>query len=147
MNRRSFWQGAILATIAFPLPTLAAAPLRASMFKSPQCGCCEDYATYLRDDGFEVTVTPANDLAAISRNAGVPDALQSCHTMFIDEYVVVGHVPANVIRRMLSERPAIAGITLPGMPEGSPGMPGRKNGPFTIYAVAKNAPPALYAIE
>ena len=68
--------------------------------------------------------------------------------MFVDNYVVDGHVPVNVIRRLLSERPAIAGITLPGMPAGSPGMTGSKTGPFTIYAVTKDgAPPKVYAVE
>ena len=68
--------------------------------------------------------------------------------MFVDGYVVDGHVPINVIHKLLGERPANAGITLPGMPEGSPGMTGRKSSPFTIYAVTKDsAPPKVYAIE
>src|SRR5260221_429015 len=86
------------------------------------------------------------DLVEISQKAGVPEQLQGCHTMFVSGYVVDGHVPVNVIRKLLSERPAIAGITLPGMPEGSPGMTGTKHGPFTIYAVSKDgAPPKVYA--
>jgi hypothetical protein len=71
--------------------------------------------------------------------------LQGCHTMFVEGYVVDGHVPVDVIRKLLTERPRIAGITLPGMPEGSPGMTGRKNAAFVIYAVSKDAPPAVYA--
>jgi hypothetical protein len=68
--------------------------------------------------------------------------------MFVDGYVVDGHVPVKVIRKLLSERPAIAGITLPGMPEGSPGMSGSKRETFTIYAVTKDgAPPKVYATE
>ncbi len=78
----------------------------------------------------------------------MPEKLQGCHTMLVDGYVVDGHVPVNVIRKMLSERPAIAGITLPGMPAGSPGMTGYKIGTFTIYAVTKDgAPPKVYASE
>ena len=147
MNRRTFCQGAILATIALPLPAVAA-PIRASLYKIPQCSCCDDYAAYLRKNGFEVDVKPTNDLAEISRKAGVPENLQGCHTMFVDGYVIDGHVPVNLIRKLLSERPAIAGITLPGMPEGSPGMTGHKRGPFTIYAVTKDgAPPSIYATE
>jgi hypothetical protein len=88
------------------------------------------------------------DLSEISRNAGVPSDYQGCHTMFVDGYVVDGHVPINVVRKLLAERPAIAGITLPGMPEGSPGMTGGKSAPFTIYALTKDgAPPKVYAIE
>src|SRR4051812_15268572 len=78
--------------------------------------------------------------------AGVPEDLQGCHTILVDDYVIDGHVPVEVIRKLLSERPPIAGITLPGMPEGSPGMSGTKHGPFTIYAVTKDgAAPKVYA--
>jgi hypothetical protein len=147
MNRRTFCQGAILAAVALPLPALAA-PIPATLYKSPQCTCCEGYAAYLRRSGFVVEVKPTNDLAEISRKAGVPENLQGCHTMFVDGYVVDGHVPANVIQRLLAERPAIAGITLPGMPAGSPGMTGRKSAPFTIYAVTKDGtPPTVYATD
>jgi hypothetical protein len=147
MNRRTFCQGAILAMVAVPLPA-AAEPIHATLFKNPQCSCCEGYAAYLRKNGFEVDVKPTNDLAEISSKAGVPEKLQGCHTMFVDGYVVDGHVPVKVIRKLLSERPAIAGITLPGMPEGSPGMTGSKGETFTIYAVTKDgAPPKVYATE
>src|SRR5712692_1710509 len=137
MNRRHFCRGAVLAAVAIPLPAIAA-PTRATLYKNPQCSCCEGYAAYLRKNGFEVEVEATHDLADISRKAGVPEELQGCHTMFVGNYVVDGHVPVNVIRRLLSERPAIAGITLPGMPAGSPGMTGSKTAPFTIYAVKKD---------
>src|SRR6266852_1321702 len=127
MNRRHFCRSVLLAAAAIPLPAIAA-PARAILYKNPQCTCCEGYAAYLRKNGFEVEVKPTNDLTEISQKAGVPEALQGCHTMFVDGYVVDGHVPVNVIRKLLSERPAIAGITLPGMPAGSPGMTGSKQG-------------------
>ena len=147
MNRRQFCRAALLVTgAALPLPALAA-PTRATLYKNPQCSCCEGYAAYLRKNGFEVEVKPTNDLDQISQKAGVPEKLQGCHTMFVENYVVDGHVPVEVIRKLLSERPAIAGITLPGMPTGSPGMTGNKTGPFTIYAVTKDgAPPKVYAV-
>lgn len=146
MNRRRFCFGTI-AVLSVPA-TAAAAPLHATMYRSPQCSCCEDYAGYLRANGFEVDVRPANDLSAISRKAGVPENLQGCHTLFLDGYVVDGHVPVNVIRKLLTERPEVAGITLPGMPEGSPGMTGRKTEPFTVYAVFKDhSPPKVFAVE
>lgn len=147
MNRRSFCQGAILSATLLPLSAFAASTA-AALYKTPQCNCCEGYAAYLRKNGFTVDVKPTNDLAGIGRKAGVPEKMQGCHTMFVDGYVVDGHVPVNAIRKMLSERPEIFGITLPGMPDGSPGMTGRKKGPFTIYAVNKNgAPPSVYAVE
>jgi hypothetical protein len=147
MKRRMFCQGAILTMVALPLPAVAE-PLRATLYKSPQCTCCDGYATYLRRNGFEVEVKARHDLAEISRNAGVPEPFQGCHTMFVDGSVVDGHVPVTVIRKLLSERPPIAGITLPGMPAGSPGMTGFKQGPFTIYSVTKDgALPRVYATE
>lgn len=122
--------------------------LKATLYKNPQCGCCEGYADYLRENGFEVEVKPTNDLTQISREAGVPVDFQGCHTMFVDGYVVDGHVPVTTVRKLLSERPDIAGVTLPGMPLGSPGMGGEKTGPFEIYAVTNDGEsPALYATE
>src|SRR5258707_10233336 len=146
MNRRTFCGAAALTMVALPWPAIAA-PIRATLFKNPQCDCCEGYAAYLRQNGFEVDVKPTNDLAEISRKAGVPTELEGCHTMFVDDYVVDGHVPVKVIRQLLSERPAIAGITLPGMPTGSPGMTGKKTGPFKIYAVSKDGTaPKIWAV-
>src|SRR6266851_7544237 len=121
---------------------------KATLYKNLQCSCCEGYADYLRGNGFDVTVKPTNDLAMISHNAGVPEQLEGCHTMFIDGYVIDGHVPVGIVRKLLSEKPAVAGITLPGMPSGSPGMTGTKAGKFTIYAVTKDGKaPVVYAVE
>jgi hypothetical protein len=130
--------GAAVTVLAGLLPSVAE-PIRATLYKNPQCTCCEGYSAYLRQNGFAVEVKPTNDLTEISRNAGVPEDLQGCHTMFVGGYVVDGHVPVDVVKKLLSERPAIAGITLPGMPLGSPGMNGQKTGTFTIYAVTKDA--------
>lgn len=137
----------LAAFIAFAAPVLAD-PLQATLYKNPQCSCCEGYAAYLRDNGFNVEVKPTNDLAEISRKAGVAEGMQGCHTMFIDGYVVDGHVPVNVVRKLLTEKPAIAGITLPGMPMGSPGMAGTKTEKFVIYTVPKDGKaPSVYAEE
>lgn len=146
MNRMSRL-ATVLATLALPLPALAD-PIAATLYKNPQCSCCEGYAAYLRDNGFAVEVKPTNDLAQISADAGVPAEMEGCHTMFVDGYVVDGHVPADIVKKLVSERPAITGITLPGMPMGSPGMGGEKSGPFTVYAVIKDGPaPVVYAVE
>ncbi|SKA28611.1 Protein of unknown function, DUF [Enhydrobacter aerosaccus] len=83
--------------------------LEATLYKNPQCTYCEGYADYVRGNGFDVTVKPTNDLAIISRKAGVPEQLEGCHSMFIGGYVVDGHVPVNIVRRLLSEHPPIAG--------------------------------------
>jgi hypothetical protein len=129
---------------------LAAQPSTAAkevvLYKTPQCGCCENYANYLRDNNFTVTVKPTFELAQMSREAGIPDTLQGCHLAFVDGYTVSGHVPLPIVAKLLDERPAIKGITLPGMPTGSPGMGGTKTGPFTVYAFGDGAP-AVYAVE
>ena len=108
-----------------------------TLFKLPQCGCCEGYADYLRANGFTVTVKPTDGLAEMSRAAGIPDELQGCHLSMIDGYAVSGHVPINTVKKLLSERPDIKGVTLPGMPLGSPGMGGDKEGPFEILQIQK----------
>jgi hypothetical protein len=145
MKRRTLFLGAVLTLLTSPLRAVAA-PIKAILYKNPQCTCCEGYATYLRQNGFDVDVKPTNDLAEISQKAGVPEKYQGCHTMFVDGYVVDGHVPVEIVRKLLSERPNIAGITLPGMPAGSPGMVGEKTQTFVIYAVTKDGkPPSVYA--
>ncbi len=141
-----------LALTAFLMVGAAAAHAqearKATLYKNPQCTCCEGYANYLRSNGFDVTVKPTHDLAMISQKAGVPEQLEGCHTMFIDGYVIDGHVPVAVVRRLLSERPPIAGITLPGMPAGSPGMVGTKTAPFVVYALPKDgSAPTVYTKE
>jgi hypothetical protein len=137
----------LVALLGFSGPVLAE-PIHAVLYKNPQCSCCEAYADYLRANGFDVEIKPTNDLAQISLKAGVPANLEGCHTMFVGGYVVDGLVPVDVVKRLLSEKPAIAGVTLPGMPMGAPGMSGPKIGTFTIYAVAKDgAAPTVYATE
>ena len=127
-------------------PANAEDPRTATLYKNPQCGCCETYADYLRENGFEVTVKPTHDLPLLNRQYGVPEPLVGCHTTLLDGYVVEGHVPVATILRLLSERPAIKGISLPGMPAGSPGMFGEKAEPFTIYEIA-DGPAKVYAVE
>jgi hypothetical protein len=131
------------SALLFASPARAALPA-AQLFKNPQCQCCENYADYLRKDGYTVAVTPTDGLAEIDRKAGIPEALEGCHTMFIGDYFVSGHVPLEAIRKLLSEHPDIKGITLPGMPNGSPGMTGIKQEPFTISAIAKDGATTVY---
>jgi hypothetical protein len=127
-------------------PANAEQPYSATLYKNPQCSCCEGYADYLRENGFEVTVKPTHDLPLMQRQYGVPEPLVGCHTTLVDGYVVEGHVPIGPVLRMLTERPAIKGISLPGMPAGSPGMFGEKTAPFTIYEIG-DGPAKVYAVE
>lgn len=152
MTRRKF-ATLLLASVA-PMPALlaprkahAAEPIPVTLWKNPSCSCCEGYAQYLDQNGFKVDVRPTNDLAEISRKAGIPEDLEGCHTSFIRDYVVDGHVPVKTIRKLLDEKPAIAGITLPGMPSGSPGMYGERTGPLTVYAIARDgSPPRVFDV-
>ncbi len=103
------------------------------VYKSPTCGCCKDWVTHMRENGFEVKVHNTQDVTPYKRQMGVPQQLNSCHTAVVDGYVVEGHVPAADIKRMLSERPPIKGISAPGMPVGSPGMEmGDRKAPYSV---------------
>jgi hypothetical protein len=124
---------ALLSTQAF------AAPTNVTLYKNLQCTCCEAHAKYLEEQGFKVEVKPVPDLHSINKKAGVPDALEGCHTSFIGGYVVIGHVPVDAIRKLLAERPKIVGISIPGMssmPANLPGMPGTRSHPVAIYEIA-----------
>lgn len=118
----------------------------AKLFKNPQCGCCDAYAEYLEQNGFQVTLQNTADMQSIKQEAGVPEPLVGCHTMLIDGYVVEGLVPLASLTRLLTEKPDIKGISLPGMPLGAPGMSGAKEGPFTIYEIS-DGPAKVYATE
>ena len=129
------------ATGVIPL-NAEAAPTRGevTLYKNPQCGCCEGYADYLRHNGVNVNMVSTNDLTVMGQKYGIPDDLQPCHISLIGGYIVGGHTPIEVVNHLLSEKPQITGITLPGMPEGTPGMPGEKLGPLQIYEIGKGAP-------
>lgn len=144
MHRRLF----LMAGASLLAAPAIAAPVGATLYKDPSCGCCGAYADYLRAEGFAVTVNESDHVAAISDRAGVPDALRGCHSTFIEGYVVDGHVPVEAIRKLIAERPAIAGIALAGMPTGSPGMSGEKTETFTIHAFTRDgkAPTVFLAL-
>lgn len=141
----------ILAIGAFLYwPSTAEAQHQATLYKNPQCGCCEDYAAYLRRNGYDVKVVATHDLELIKQEHGVPEPLEGCHTTLVEGYVVEGHVPVEAVNRLLAEKPPIKGISLPGMPQGSPGMTGTKAGPFTIYAIDAKQPsgaPHVFATQ
>lgn len=138
MRRRTVL--ALLLAVTAPARAVAQEARGAILYKNPQCQCCDAYAKVLQRSGIPVTVKATPTLAALKREHGVPEALQGCHTLLIDGYVVEGHVPAAQVKRLLAERPAIKGISLPGMPAGSPGMDGEKTEPFTIYEIGDGAP-------
>lgn len=93
-----------------------------TVYKSPTCGCCTEWADYMRDEGFEVDVRDEVNLQAVRQKMGVPEDLAGCHTAVVGEYVVEGHVPAEEVKTLLQQTPDLRGISVPGMPVGSPGM-------------------------
>lgn len=116
-----------------------------ALYKDPQCGCCEGYADYLRENGFAVKASPTNDLTMLAEKYGIPGDATPCHISLIGGYVVGGHIPIAVVDRLLSEKPKIVGVNLPGMPTGTPGMPGPNPGPLTIYEIGAK-PPKAYTV-
>jgi len=132
MTRRAVVVSAFGAVAAATAAGLAAyfasgSPVEASeitVYKSPTCSCCGEWVKHLRANGFTVTVFETDNVAPIKARAGIPPALESCHTALIGDYAIEGHVPAQDIRRLLSEKPAARGLAVPGMPAGSPGMDG-----------------------
>tara|TARA_B100000401_G_C52731660_1_gene683886 strand:+ start:570 stop:1070 length:501 start_codon:yes stop_codon:yes gene_type:complete len=103
------------------------------VFKTPSCGCCNGYVLFLKKGGFKVKQTDMGSLHTIKQKYNIPLEMQSCHTTIIGKYFIEGHVPLEAINKLLKEQPNIEGIALPGMPIGTPGMPGDKDEPYVIY--------------
>ena len=116
-----------------------------NVYKSPVCGCCGAWVEHLRASGLQVAVHELDDVGPVARKAGVPDSVRSCHTALIGGYFVEGHVPATDIRKLLHDRPNARGISVPGMPIGSPGMEqdARKE-PFATLIVDRGGAPRVF---
>ena len=132
---------------------LAAAGLKAQahplveVWKDPNCGCCGDWIKHLEGHGFSVRVHEVGNTAARKR-LGIPEKLGSCHTALVGGYAIEGHVPAREIHRLLKEKPQAIGLTVPGMPVGSPGMDGPAYGgrqdPYEVLLIAKDGSTRSY---
>lgn len=136
----------VLFAAALASPTFAASRPVITVHRSPSCGCCGAWANHLRRAGFSVTIVNEADLAPVKQRAGVPEALQSCHTAFVEGYVIEGHVPIEAIDKLLAERPPFKGLAVPDMPAGSPGMEvlGTKPDPFAVMAFASDKAPVVF---
>ncbi len=135
--RREFLQSTAFALgIALTGRTLAAQQARGqglpamTVYKSASCGCCSAWVEHARGNGFTVREVNTEDLNAVKREMGIPPRLASCHTVLVGSYVVEGHVPAADVKRLLTERPKVSGLAVPGMPIGAPGM---EQGPPSGY--------------
>jgi hypothetical protein len=154
-SRRDFLRastGAVAALVAVrrlgALPT--AAPTKITIYKTSTCGCCKVWVQHLEKAGFVATVHDLPgmpQLNATKKTIGVPAAMQTCHTAVVATYWIEGHVPADVITKLLAEKPVIAGLAVPGMPTGSPGMeaPDGRKEPYDILAVDKAGKTRVFA--
>lgn len=123
MHRRLFLAaGAAAAAVSAGSTASAASGPKVTVYKTASCGCCRGWVTAMARAGFAPTVVDVEDISPLWRKRGVPDALSSCHIAEVGGYVTVGHVPPQDVRRLLAERPKAIGLTVPGMPTGSPGM-------------------------
>ena len=125
LDRRDFLAALGLGAFVTAGPALSAVGAQVKLppmtvYKSASCGCCGNWVDHARAAGFTVRTIDTNDLASVKREMGVPSDLESCHTVVVGNYLVEGHVPAKEVKRMLSTKPAIRGIAVPGMPIGSP---------------------------
>lgn len=147
--RMMIWGSALLALFLVagcskgesPATGMAVADIgeKATIFRGQSCGCCSIFTQYAAREGLDIAdIVDDADLAAIKQKYNIPAQMQSCHTTIIGDYFVEGHVPIEAINKLMAEKPDIAGIALPGMQQGSPGMPGTKKGLFTIYAIGKD---------
>ena len=110
-----------------------ASKYKVEVFKTPSCGCCYGYVLFLEEEKFNVKQTDMRSLHLIKKKYNIPLEMQSCHTTVLGKYFIEGHVPIEAINKLLKEKPDIDGIALPGMPIGTPGMPGKKEEPYIIY--------------
>ncbi|HSJ24161.1 MAG TPA: DUF411 domain-containing protein [Longimicrobiales bacterium] len=115
------------------------------VYKTPTCGCCNDWVDHVREYGYTVVTQDLNDLTQVKQQLGVPAGRVSCHTAVVRGYTVEGHVPADLIQKMLAERPRFRGLTVPGMPVGSPGMEGPWKDDYDVLAFDDDGNIEVYA--
>jgi len=135
ISRRALLARGIAAAAAAAVsPALlrAAAGTPMMVYKDPNCGCCHNWVEIMRTSGFDVSVKDTTDMPAIKTRYKLGRNLASCHTALVGGYVVEGHVPADVIRKLLAEKPKVLGLAVPGMPVGSPGMEGGTKQPYEV---------------
>lgn len=123
----------------FKLPTV-------QVWKSPTCGCCTAWVDHMRKAGFTVNVSEVDDTGPTRKRLGMPAKLGSCHTALVGGYVLEGHVPADDVKRLLRSKTAGLGLTVPGMPVGSPGMEmGPRLDPYDVLLVQRDGSTSVFS--
>ena len=145
---------ALASLISVALTTIAVgnAPLAArsekpviTVYKSPTCSCCKSWIEHLEKHGYRVDAKDTPDMAAVKQTLGVPSGLTACHTAVVNGYLIEGHVPAPDIDRLLAQKPTIAGLAVPGMPSGSPGMEGSVPQHYQVLSFDKTGKTGVFA--
>ena len=153
MDRRGFLAASLVgaatlvarrASAAMPLRTDVTRP-PVTVYKDASCGCCKKWIEHMQASGFTVTAHDSADMDALKDHYGVPSDVRSCHTALVGSYVVEGHVPAADVDRLLKEQPKAAGLSVPGMVMGSPGMEGPTSRPYTVLAFQKTGATTPFA--
>lgn len=150
MTRRFLTAFAIIVAF-FPLTAAAPAARTASplpqmtVYKDPDCGCCKAWVEYIRKHGYRVETKDTRDLKQVNASVGLPESLAGCHTALIGGYIISGHVPAEDIARLLKQKPKIAGLAVPGMPAGSPGMEGPPPVHYQVIAFQRSGKTSVFA--
>ncbi|MBK1839286.1 DUF411 domain-containing protein [Azospirillum sp. YIM B02556] len=155
MTRRTMMRGAAMTVLALGLgavglPAMVRAAVPAGgaaveVWKAASCECCEGWVRHMRTAGFDVTVHTVDDVTPMKRMAGVPDELASCHTARVGGYVLEGHVPADDVKRLLTERPQARGLAVPGMPQDAPGMDMGSGQPYQVMLFGAAGGPQVFA--
>jgi hypothetical protein len=151
MKRRTVLQAMLASASVIGVPLFANAAANAAaksavidVYKTASCGCCEGWVQHLRDAGFTVKAHNVEDTSVYRTKYGIPEALGSCHTGVVNGYGIEGHVPAAEIKRLLAEKPKARGLTVPGMPVGSPGMEGSRQDAFDVLLVKADGSKLVY---
>ncbi|MEP6779762.1 MAG: DUF411 domain-containing protein [Gemmatimonadaceae bacterium] len=139
--------GAALAApiISQTLSAQAPPPTQMVVYKDPGCGCCKDWVKIMQKAGFAVTAHDTADMNTVKATMGVPTNLQSCHTAIVGSYVFEGHVPADLVKKLLAEKPVARGLAVPGMPNGSPGMEGPTKDKYDVVLFERSGKTRVYA--
>ena len=116
-----------------------------TVYKDPSCGCCKSWIEHLIKHGYRVDAKDTPEMTEIKRTLGVPDGLTACHTAVVNGYLIEGHVPAADIARLLKEKPKVAGLAVPGMPMGSPGMEGPRTQHYQVLSFDKAGKTKVFA--
>lgn len=130
---------------AVPLAANGAALPVVTVYKSPSCGCCAEWVKHMRAAGFTVNVKDMADVTPMKDEAGVPADLRSCHTALVGGYAIEGHVPADLVKKLLVEHPKAVGLAVPGMVSGSPGMEGGPKQAYDVVEWTRDGKTSVYA--